>query len=344
MGNTICIGERHVGKSEPCYVIAEIGANHDQDLNLALDMISMAAEAGADAVKFQSIQFEKLHHPSLESRELADWFKAIELDEAWYPELVRRAKAEGIEFISAPTYPEAVDLLERHEVQAYKIASPQFQGSMPVLSKAAATGKPLIMSTGYAEYGDIANSLRVCRLAGNDALALLHCVSKYPIEPQEANLRFMNTLSAMTGLPTGFSDHSLGLHMALAAVALGACIVEKHVTTDRGRPGPDHHFAATFSELATMIVQIREIEVGLGTGARVSLLPEEYGFREKVVLKAFAKRGIAAGSSLSDSDVEFRRFSGDALTWDEQKYFPRMRCHSALEKGSPINWAAVTLA
>ena len=344
MKKSFCIGDRLVGEGQSCYVIAEIGSNHDQSLSLALDMISLAAQAGADAVKFQSILFSQIHNPALESNELADWFRAIELDEAWYPELIARAKQESIEFISSPTYPNAVDLLEQQGVRAYKIASPQFQASKPVLSRAAITGKPLIMSVGYAEYGDIVDSLRVCRQANNQALALLHCVSKYPIAPKECNLRFMRTLSAMTGLPIGFSDHSLGIHMALAAVALDACIVEKHVTVDRKRNGPDHHFAATFAELSMMIEQIREIESGVGDGIRVDLLPEEYLLRGKVVLKAFAKRRLSIGDGLDDHNVEFRRYSGDALTWGEKKYFPRMHCQTVIESGGPITWTSVTIA
>lgn len=340
---TVEIGGRVVGDVEPAYLIAEIGANHDQQLSLALDMISMAAEAGADAVKFQSIRFDRLHNPDIESPDLREWFRQIELEEAWYSALADRAKSVGVDFLSSPTYAEAIDLLVARSVPALKLASPQVQGNLPVVRKAAATGLPLILSTGYCEYGDILAALRACREEGNDKLLFLHCVSKYPAAPTDVKLRFMHTLAAMTGRPVGFSDHSLGAHMAVAAVALGACAVEKHVTLDRGRSGPDHHYAMTFPELHDMITQIREVEAALGDGTRTELLPEERLLRDRVRLRVLARRPLAEGEMLSADAVVFLRAGQDGLSPSDLSNLARYQARRPIPPGTVLQWSDLQL-
>jgi sialic acid synthase SpsE len=336
------IGERRVGPGNAAYVIAEIGANHDQDLQLALDMISMAAEAGADAVKFQSIRFDRLYDPAGEPADFREWFRQIELDEAWYPQLAERARSAGVDFLSSPTYVEAIDLLLACSVPALKLASPQVQGNLPLVRRAAATGLPLILSMGYAEYGDISNALVTCREAGNEQLVLLHCISKYPTVPSEARLAFMCTLAAMTGFPTGFSDHTLGTHMAAAAVALGACAIEKHVTTDRARSGPDHHFALTFPELRSMVTHIREVEEAIGDGTRMTLLPEEAMLREKVRLKAIAHRAIGANESIEGS-IFFLRSGKSGLSLSDLGELDRYVSRHPISCGTLLQWSDLQL-
>ncbi len=337
------IGGRTVGAGNPTYVIAEIGANHDQDLSIALDMISMAAEAGADAVKFQSVLFDRLYHPSIETSEFREWFRQIELDEAWYPRLAERAKAAGVDFLSSPTYTEAIDLLVACGVPALKLASPQVQGNLALVRKAAATGLPLVLSMGYAEYGDMINALRACREEGNEQLVLLHCVSSYPAAPSDLRLGFMLTLAAMTGYPTGFSDHTLGIHMASAAVALGACTIEKHVTLDRARSGPDHHYALTFPELREMIIHIREVEVALGDGTRIDLLPEEMALRDKVCLKAITRHEIGIGEALTSDAVIFLRAGRDGLGQDELPELGRYCARHPIAAGVVLQWSDLQL-
>ncbi len=337
------IGGRTVGQGNPAYVIAEIGANHDQDLQLALDMISLAAEAGADAVKFQSLRFDRLYDPDGESEEFRDWFRQIELDEAWYPQLADRARSAGVDFLSSPTYEEAIDLLVACGAPALKLASPQVQGNLPLLRRAAATGLPLVMSMGYADYGDIANALTACREVGNEQIILLHCIAKYPAAASEAKLAFMRTLNMMTGCPTGYSDHTLGTHMAAAAVALGACVIEKHVTLDRGRLGPDHHFALTFPELRTMVAHVREVEQALGDGTRMELLPEELGLREKVRLKAIARRALAQGDSLDGDRIVFLRSGQAGLSSAELGDLGRYRARRSMPGGTVLQWSDLQL-
>ena len=341
---TIQIGKREVGRDRPAYIIAEIGSNHDRDLNKALDMIAMAAEAGADAVKFQSIQFAELYSETLETPEFREWFKNIELDESWYPELAKQARSVGVDFLSSPTYESAIDRLAEVGVPAYKLASPQVQGNLAVVEKAARTGKPLILSIGYCEYGDIARAVNLSREVGNTSLILLHCVSKYPVSPGEANLRFIQTLSNMTGLLTGYSDHTLGTHMAVAAVALGACLIEKHVTIDRALEGPDHHFALNFVEFKSMVDQIREVESGLGSGTRLTLLPEEMGWREKVQLKAVARTEISVGERLSSANVQFLRASQSGIAIDYQHLLMQSEARSQIDRGCLITWDLLKFA
>jgi sialic acid synthase SpsE len=339
---TVNISGRAVGSGNPAYVIAEIGANHDQDLELALDMISMAAEAGADAVKFQSIRFDRLYDPTMEPPDFREWFRQIELDEAWYPLLADRAKSAGVDFLSSPTYVEAVDLLVACRVPAIKLASPQVWGNLPVVRKAAASGLPLILSMGYSGYGDIVNAMATCREAGNEQIVLLHCVSKYPAAPSEARLGFIRTLAMMTGLPTGFSDHTLGTHMAAAAVALGACALEKHVTVDRDRSGPDHHFALTFPELRSMIEHVREVEEALGDGTRMELLPEELMLREKVRLKAITHRAIRENESIG-SGIVFLRSGRNGLSPSDLGNLERYRARHHIDAGKAIQWSDLQL-
>ncbi|PJZ58148.1 N-acetylneuraminate synthase family protein [Leptospira barantonii] len=338
MSKEIKIGKRTIGKGHPTYVIAEIGTNHNQDLNLALDMISMVKETGADAAKFQSIQFSELYVESLETKDFREWFRQIELEESWYEALAKRCADEGIDFLSSPTYAPAVDLLEKVNVPAYKLASPQVQANLKVVERAAQTMKPLILSVGYCEYGDIQRAVNRCKSVGNDSLILLHCNSKYPVKAEESNLSFIQTLAAMTNELTGYSDHSMGTHMSVAAVSLGACIIEKHVTTDRNQKGPDHPFAMTFAEFKDMTEQIREVQAGLGTGARLHLLPEEWESRRKVELKAVSRKTIQAGETLSDENMIFFRSAQKGVSIDQVELLKNTKSKQNIESGQLIQW------
>ena len=314
---TIKFGQRCIGVGNPTYIIAEIGSNHDQDLQLAMDMIYQAADSGADAVKFQSIRFDQLYNPKTESNEFRKWFKKIELNESWHVKLAECARVAKIDFLSSPTYLDAVDLLVNCGVVALKIASPQVQGNLALLKKAAATRLPLILSMGYADYGDIARALRICAEEDNDQIVVLHCISKYPTLPSEARLGFIPTLASMTGFPVGYSDHTLGTYMAPVAVALGACIIEKHVTTSKFRNGPDHHFALSFAELREMVSKIREVETALSDGTRLYLLPEELKHRDKVKFKAISSKDLKKGDLLVHDSVIFLRSERAGITQEE---------------------------
>jgi sialic acid synthase SpsE len=343
MNPPIRIADKMVGPGYPTYVIAEIGSNHNQDLGLALRMIEQAAEAGADAVKFQSIRYDKLYKPEQETAEFADWIAAIELDEKWYPRLAQQCRDCGVHFLSSPTYAESVPLLEACGVPAYKIASPQAQANLPLVEQVARQGKPMIVSMGYAGYGEIDRVIRAVEAAGNHLLIPLHCVSQYPVEPAQANLRFMQTLVKMTGYNCGFSDHSMGSHLAVAAVALGAVVVEKHVTQDRSMPGPDHKFAMLFDEFSTLVSHIRDTEQALGGGRRIQLGSEEQGYRHFVALKVFARRDLVPGELLTEADLEFTRSNREGVLHSELPMLLRCAPRRAVAAGQLLQWADLQL-
>lgn len=341
---TIKIQDRAIGDKNPAYLIAEIGSNHNQSLNLAIEMIGLAKEAGADAVKFQSINFDRIYSSKIETKEFRKWFSQIELSESWYEELAKEANRQKIHFLSSPTYLEAIPLLCKVNVPAMKIASPQVQGNLPLLKQAAQTGLPLILSMGYAEYGDILRAIKLCESSGNKNLALLHCVAKYPVEPHEAKLRFINTLQLMSGYPVGFSDHTLGTHMAVAAVTLGASIIEKHVTISRDSNGPDHHFALTYREFKSMVAQIRDVESSLLDSTRMWLTKEEIALRKKVKLKMVTAKTVREGDLLSDESVKFIRVTdSEGIGLDEINNLERYRFRRDLSSDVVISWVDLQL-
>jgi sialic acid synthase SpsE len=260
-----------------------------------------------DAVKFQAIQYDELWVAELETPEHRAFYRSVELPEAWLPELARASTSRGLHFLCSPTYLRSVRLIDAAGAPAFKIASPQAVGDPPLLRAVAATGKPAIMSTGYADLDRIARAVRVLDEAGCAGFALLHCVAEYPVAAARVNLRAMDTLARRFGRPVGLSDHTEGIHIASAAVALGACIVEKHFTTDRRRAGPDHHFALEPPELAEMVSQIRDVEQALGDGRRDVNSPGEREQIERLEVRAIAREAIAPGATLTRDLVVFRR-------------------------------------
>ena len=286
---TLRIGGRAVGDGEPCFVIAEAGANHNRDLALARELIAVAAEAGADAVKFQTYSAETLYSKKtprfsylerLSDQSTWDLVKAIELPREWQAELAAEATKRGLQFMSTPFDHRAVDELAALRVPAYKIASFEIV-DLPLIEKAARVGRPMIISTGLADYEDIADAVAACRRAGNDQIALLQCASLYPAPPARINLRAMATRRQAFGAVVGLSDHTLGIHVAVASVAAGAAIVEKHYTMSRTLRGPDHPFAIEPNELADMVRQIRDVEAALGDGRKTGPASDELEMHAK---------------------------------------------------------------
>jgi N,N'-diacetyllegionaminate synthase len=228
----------------PVYIIAEAGSNHDGALIQALDLIEDASYAGCDAVKFQCIPPFQRH---------------------WWPELDARAERVGIDLLATPFDVDAVEFLANVGVPLLKIASPEIV-NLPLVEAAANTGKPLLLSTGMADLGEISQALKArdLDLAEQD-VALLHCTTRYPTPPAQINLRAMETLRFVFGFPVGLSDHSEGIAIPIAAAALGARIIEKHFTLDKTLEGPDHHYALEPEELRQMVEGVRQVEQALGT-------------------------------------------------------------------------------
>ncbi|MDD5171009.1 MAG: N-acetylneuraminate synthase family protein [Syntrophales bacterium] len=261
-------------------VIAEVGSNYNGDLHRALEYIKAAKACGADVVKFQTLCKEKLVSPLLWSDGIAidnpvyKLFSNLELSSEWHYRFKETADAQGIEFMSTPFHLEAVDLLEAVGVRTYKIASGDITFK-PLLEAVGRTGKSVILSTGGSSLADVERALGMLKRSGAGEITLLHCVSNYPPQWSEMNLRVLVTMKEAFGLPVGISDHTPGALVPIAAVALGATVIEKHVTFNRTLPGPDHPFAMTMEEFGEMIRQVRCLEEALGTGVKEPTASEQ---------------------------------------------------------------------
>jgi N-acetylneuraminate synthase/N,N'-diacetyllegionaminate synthase len=260
---------RTIGPGEPVFIIAEAGSNHNGNLDQARKLINVAAEAGADAVKFQVYSADTLYAKDTpvfpgEREPPYDVVKRCALPRNWLPELVAYTFKRGLVFLATPFDYEAVDQLDALGLPAFKWASSEIN-DLPLLKYAASKGKPMILSTGMSNLGDVQEAVDAVRSTGNNAIVLLHCVALYPTPSDQVNLRAMDTLREAFQLPVGFSDHTLGLTASVAAVARGACVIEKHFTLDRRLEGPDHKFALEPSELKALVRAVREIEACLGS-------------------------------------------------------------------------------
>lgn len=336
--NALRVGGRRIGPGHPAYIIAEIGSNHDQSLAQAKRLVDAAAKAGADAVKFQSIQFAELFPPGTpaSTRRLYD---RIQLPYAWYEPLFDHARARGVEPFSCPTSLESVHRLEAAGVRLYKIASPQTLAFPQLLEAVARTGKPSIVSTGYCEDDRIARAVAIFR-RHRAPLALLHCNVQYPTPAAHVGLRQMAHIERRHRVPVGFSDHTRGAHFAVAAVALGACVIEKHVTFDRRAPGPDHAFAMEMDEFADMVRQIREVESGLAD--RKTVTADERALARVMRYAAYASRALKPGERLSTENIRILR-SRAGLSAEEIQKRP-LRLTRPVAAGRPIPAGAVEAA
>ena len=270
------IGSREVGQDRACYVIAEAGSNHNRDIDMARRLIDVAHDAGADAVKFQTFSGRRLYSsraPSFDyldkepPKAPADLLHKLELPRDWQPLLAQHARDRGIEFLSTPFDTDAVDELVALGVAALKVASFELV-DLPFIRYIGRQKVPVIISTGMATLGEIEEALDAGREGGADEFCLLQCASVYPAPASAMNLRSITTMKMAFGMPVGLSDHTLGTHVAAAAVALGADLVEKHFTLDRSLPGPDHSFAVEPEELRRLVAQIRDVEEALGDGVK----------------------------------------------------------------------------
>ena len=300
----ITVSGRPVGPGHPCYVIAEAGSNHNRDLDVARKLIDVAADAGADAVKFQTYSGRTLystHTPrfdylddELAAKPAHELLDEIALPRDWQPILAEHCRDRDIEFMSSPFDRQAVDELDALDVGAFKIASFELV-DLPFIRYAASRKRPLILSTGMANLAEIDEALTAAREAGCEEVALLQCASLYPAPAHVMNLRSIPAMQAAFGVPVGLSDHTLGTHVAVAAVALGACIVEKHYTLDRGMHGPDHSFAAEPHELRDLVAHIRDAEAAFGDGVKRG--PSE---EESEEMYAKARRSVVAATRIPE--------------------------------------------
>ena len=299
------------------FLIAEAGVNHNGQLDLALQLVDAAHAAGADAVKFQTFRAEDLALPGTATAAYqqgatgeTDQFamlRKLELSAEQHQIIAAHCARVGIEFMSTPFSEAAVDLLVGLGVRRLKISSGEIV-NRPLLAKAAATGLPLILSTGMATLDEVKQAVGWVQAAWGQeqSLTLLQCTSAYPAPDDALNLRAIATLRTETGLPTGYSDHSLGNTAALAAVALGACVIEKHLTLDRNLPGPDHRASSEPAEFAALAQDIRRIEAMLGDGIKAPR-PDEIDVRAVARRSVVLATALPAGTVLRREHLQLRR-------------------------------------
>ena len=306
MSVRINIGDREIGDGCPCFVIAEVGVNHNGDIELAKRLIDVAADAGADAVKFQTFRAERVASTAapkaayqLETTDMTEsqleMLRRLELSPESHHELQAYCQKRGILFMSTPFDEESVDFLDELGVPAFKIGSGEIT-NWPLLEYIAAKKKPIILSTGMSYLSEVDEAVRVIRNAGCKQIALLHCVSNYPASPSDANLRAMETMRTAFRTPVGYSDHTLGIEVALAAVALGASVLEKHITLDRNLPGPDHKASLEPQELRSLIAGIRIVERALGNGLKIPVRSEEDS-------RVIVRRSLAAARNIPKGTI-----------------------------------------
>lgn len=344
------IAGRWIGRGYPSYLIAEAGVNHNGDMDMALTLVDAAAEAGADAVKFQTFSADRLvtkQAPKakyqLETTDQTEsqyqMLKKLELSEEAHRLLLARCQQKGVLFLSSPFDETSADLLESLDVPAYKIPSGEITNH-PYLAYVARKGRPVILSTGMSSLGEVEAAVQTIAAAGNPPLVLLHCVSQYPAPPEELNLRAMHTLEAAFGVPVGFSDHTEGIEMPLVAVALGAAVIEKHFTLDRSLPGPDHCASLEPDELQRLAQGMRRVQAALGDGRKLPT-PSERNTADVARKSLVAACDIPAGTVLTAELVAVRR-PGTGLPPALRQQLIGRRTTRALTTGQLFTWEDIT--
>jgi len=344
----IRIAGRRIGPGHRPYVVAELSANHLGGLDRALAIVDAAARAGVDAVKLQTYTPDTItiDHAGpgfvLESgpwrgRRLYELYQEAHTPWEWHAALFERARAHEIAVFSSPFDASAVDLLERLGCPAYKIAS--FELVDPALiAAAAATGKPLLLSTGMADEKEIADAIEAARAAGAREIALLHCVSSYPSRVEDSNLRTIPDMAQRFGVPVGLSDHTLGTTVAVAATALGACIIEKHATLRRADGGPDAAFSLEPDEVARLVEDAAAAHAAIGA---VHYAPEESELAMRELRRSlYVVADMAPGESFTPRNLRSIR-PGYGLP---PRHLPEIlgrRARGAIARGTPLSWSLV---
>jgi pseudaminic acid synthase len=342
------VKEKKIGPGHPTYMVAEMSANHNHDFDEAVKIIEAAKEAGADAIKLQTYtpdtmtinvqnKYFQIKGTIWEGKNLYDLYGEAYTPWEWQPKLKEIADQRKLAFFSTPFDLTAVNFLEKLEVFAYKIASFELV-DLPLLRHIAKTGKPVIMSTGMATLAEIEEAVQTLRGAGANQIALLKCTSAYPAPPEDINLCTIPHMAAAFDLPVGLSDHTLGSDVAIAAVAMGACIVEKHFTLSREKPGPDSSFSMEPPEFKKMVKAIRRVERALGE------IRYEVTEREKSSLvfrrSLFVVEDMQGGEAFTAANVRSIR-PGFGL---HTRYFDEVigrRASRDIKKGTPLSWKLI---
>ncbi len=350
MTSHIEIGKRLVGPGEPAFCVAEISANHNQDFEKAVRIIQAAKDAGADAVKLQTYTPDTITIPSdreyfrvgggtlWDGKTLYELYGEAYTPWEWQPKLKRAAEDLGMQCFSSAFDASAVDFLESIDVPAHKVASFELV-DLPLIRKMAATGKPLIMSTGMATLEEIEEALAAARQAGATQIALLKCTSAYPAPAEEMNLRTIPELSRRFGLPVGLSDHTIGITVPVAAVSLGACIIEKHLTLARAEGGPDSAFSLEPHEFKAMVEAVRTAEKALG---EIHFGVSERENRSRVFRRSlFVVSEVKKGEKFTAENVRSIR-PGHGLHTRHLAQVLGKAAAQDIARGTPLRWDLVS--
>lgn len=342
----IKIDSHTIGNKERTFIIAELSANHGNDINIAKKTILAAKEAGADAIKIQTYtadtltidcdnEYFKLDSGTIwDGRTLYDLYSEAYTPWEWQKELMEYANSIGLIFFSTPFDKTAVDFLEELDVPVYKVASFEIM-DIPLIEYIASKGKPMIMSTGVASLSDIEEAVNACKRMGNDQIILLKCTSSYPAKIEDANLNTISNMKETFGVEVGLSDHTLGITVPVVSVALGAKVIEKHFILDKSIGGPDASFSLTPEEFGQMVKAVREAEQSLGT-VDYSMSEGKKNNR-KIGRSLFIVEDIKAGEQLNEKNVRSIR-PGFGL---EPKYYHEVLgkiANQDLERGTPLKW------
>jgi N-acetylneuraminate synthase len=340
----IKIGNTFIGPGERAFLIAEIGVNHNGSIALAKKLIDKAYQAKVDAVKFQTFSADRLvtrNAPQAKYQEentkkdqtQYQLLKRLELTPDDFYELKKHCQQLGIQFLSSPFDEEAVNLLEEIGVEAYKIPSGEIT-NLPYLAHVASKNKPVILSTGMATIPEITEAVKIIKSIGNQEIILLQCTSSYPTKPEDANLRVMDTLRSLFNCPVGFSDHTLGCEIAIAAVAMGADVVEKHFTLDKSMEGPDHKASINPKDLIYLVQSIRKIEAAIGDGKKIPT-QEEKNISKFVRKSIYANQDIHANERITNEKLVIQR-PGDGLPPSALKSILGKKAKVTIKKGTKI--------
>jgi len=343
------VGRSRLGRGHPAYVIAEVSANHHQDFDQAVRIIRAAKEAGADAIKLQTYTADTITMQSdqeyfrvgggtlWDGRTLYDLYGEAYTPWEWQPRLKQIANELGMDLFSSAFDTSAVDFLEEMGVPAHKVASFELV-DIGLIEKMARTGKPLIMSTGMATLEEIEEAVKAARKAGAAQIALLKCTSAYPAPAEEMNLRTIPELARRFGVPVGLSDHTMGIAVPVAAVSLGACIIEKHLTLARADGGPDGAFSLEPQEFKAMVEAVRTAEKALGT---VHFGVSEREASSRIFRRSlFVVRDMKAGEKFTGDNVRSIR-PGNGL---HTRHLPEVVGKTAavnISRGTPLSWDLV---
>ena len=343
------IGGKKIGKNYPIFIIAELSANHLQKFDNAVKLIKAAKEAGADAVKLQTYtpdtitidcdnEYFQIKQGTLwDGKTLYQLYKEAYTPWEWQPKLKEIAQREGLICFSSVFDKSAVDFLEEIDVPAYKIASFEIT-DIPLIEYVASKGKPVIISTGIATLSDIEEAVNACKRMGNNQIALLKCTSAYPAPLEEINLRTIPSMADTFKTVVGLSDHTLGIPVPIASVALGGCIIEKHLTLDRKLGGPDAAFSLEPSEFKEMVKSVREVEKALG---EVSYeLTKRIRRSREFSRSLFVVKDVKAGEIFTEENVKSIR-PGYGLHPKYLKDILGKKVVKDIKKGTPLHWSFV---